>query len=277
MKKNINLPEKDYYSVEEIIEEWGCSVSDIYHYAFTDILKLAVIVSDLRVYAIAELPYTEDTTSRRCIGICTVTGVLYPRPINYKRCLIMNSDECSTFLFLKPSSCYLTIYPMIVAGLMDKKVHKRTQEDLLGGINQPVAPIDHDKFTLLQDKDADLITEFEYASNEGEDTCYTFNKGQLVVTKEEKTRFENLCSELSYQHTQISEKQLNNQNKTIGILVKLLIESKGLKYKLGTIQAPNVRQISEAIINYIDTNDHEKTGMSLRAIQGRISNALKSI
>jgi|YelNatPaOPRAMG01_1025707.scaffolds.fasta_scaffold46282_3 hypothetical protein len=37
------LPEKEWFTLEEIAQRWGCSVEDLWHYAETDKLRLSVI------------------------------------------------------------------------------------------------------------------------------------------------------------------------------------------------------------------------------------------
>lgn len=64
--------------------------------------------------------------------------------------------------------------------------------------------------------------------------------------------------------------------KTIGVLLRLYVEGSNVP-RLGTTDSPNLKEVATDIAKHSDLHGYEEFGMSVRAIQGRLSASLKRL
>jgi len=85
----------------------------------------------------------------------------------------------------------------------------------------------------------------------------------------------NQTSSTQHDDRTLATRERNNLLKTIAVLVRMRVEEqKGTR--LGTLDSPNINQVSEKILQHLLNNDLSHDGMSQRTLQKRIKEALNT-
>jgi hypothetical protein len=66
----MKLPQKEYFFLPELAEEWRCTVEDLLHYAIRDQLEIGALLSDQLLFGTGD--------DREILGAYLVTGILIP-------------------------------------------------------------------------------------------------------------------------------------------------------------------------------------------------------